>query len=406
MTFRVLAAATNHPDPINPINGLFNKRSIESIKQRDVDVNVVSPRPFAPPIGPYSQYRQIPQTSKSTGYEVHYPRFFYGVPKKILYGLSGRSYAKRIPKYVERTFDASEIVHAFHIYLDGYGMIDYCQNHNVPLVAVAHGTILNDYESFSPGVQSKIRETLEACQTLICVSDALATRANELVPQINTELVPIGADPKRFPTNEKEQIRNEMGISQDSPVIIFCGSYTENKGVKEIMAVLPELSDCQARFIFIGHDGPLRIPLEKTIHEAGMENQIDVLYDVSDERLPKCFAIADLLLLPSHREGRPTVIYEAMASETAVLATDVGGIPEQVNDGKTGRLISPKNTSQLQDVLLSLCEDIDALQAMGQTGRQQLDDKGWTWKGHAKRVVDIYEETIVQHRNTNTNPKL
>ena len=394
MTYRVVAAATNHPGPVKQHAGLFNGRSINVLRSFGVNVDVVSPRPFAPPIGPYSEYHQIPTITKWKDHEVHHPRFFYGVPKRLFYGLSGRSYAKRIPSYVESKFEKPDLVQAYHIYLDGYGMIPFSQKHDLPIVAVAHGATLNGFTEFRSGMQSKIRETLEACEVLLCVSEALASRAKNIVPDVDARVVPIGADPSQFPTDEEDTLRKNMYIPQDKPVVFFCGKYVARKGLNEIITVLPELVEMDAQFIFIGQDGPLRSKLERTIRDLNMTDQAYVWHDVSDQTLQESFAIADLLLLPSHSEGRPTVIYEAMASETAVLATDVGGIPEQVESGETGVLIPPGNPNLLRDKLVAMCSDVDSLSVMGRSGQQRLQEQGWTWQSHGERVKEIHEELI------------
>ena len=392
MTYRMLAAATNHPDPVNPYFGLFNARSIQALTCRDVTVDVVSPRPFAPPLGPYSEYREIPPVSDGNGYSVHHPRFFYGVPKRLLYGLSGSSYAKRVPRYVEETFETPDVVHAYHIYLDGYGMMGYARDRDLPLFAVAHGAALNGFEEFGRGVRSRIRKTVEACDELLCVSETLARRAEEVAPGVTTRVVPIGADPGVFPVDQRDRIRRELGIPSDVPVVFFCGQYTERKGLNEVIDVLPGFEDSEVHFVFAGQDGELRRPLRNAILETGISDQVEIHYDVTDEALRRFFAIADLLMLPSYSEGRPTVIYEAMASETAVLASEVDGIPEQVSDGVTGRLIPPRDASALRDALREMCSDRARLREMGVAGYRRLVDEGWTWEAHAERVEGIHRE--------------
>jgi len=118
---------------------------------------VVSPRPFAPPVGPYSEYASLPDIEDWGTYTVHHPRFWYLLPKRLLYGLSGNSYANRIPKYVEREFEVPDLVHACHIYPDGYGMLPYVREHDLPLFVMAHGKLIRSLGNHPPGVSEKIR---------------------------------------------------------------------------------------------------------------------------------------------------------------------------------------------------------------------------------------------------------
>lgn len=394
MTYSLLAAAINHPDPVNPYFGLFNARSIEAITERDVSVDVVTPRPYAPPIGPYSEYREIPRTSAHDGYEAHHPRFFYGLPKRLFYGLSGRSYAKCVPAYVERTFDVPDVVHAYHIYPDGYGMLPYCREHDLPLFVVAHGAAMNDFNDLSSAVRSKIRETMATSEGVLCVSRALAEKAERRLPGVDTEVVPIGADPSAFPTGAEDRLRSEMGIPADRPVVFFCGQFVERKGVSEIIEVLPEMADADAHFLFAGQSGSLLDPLERRIHDLGLEENATIVSDVPDRTIREWFVVADLLLLPSYDEGRPTVVYEAMASRTAILASNVGGIPEQVVDGETGILLPPGDAVALEAALKELLADRERLRTFGERGFRRLNEKGWTWERHARRLERIHRAAV------------
>ncbi|OVE85143.1 glycosyltransferase family 4 protein [Natronolimnobius baerhuensis] len=392
--YTVLATATHHPEEINPYSGLWNARSFEAFCKRDVGFNVVSPRPFAPPVGPYSDYRQIPRVESFDGYDVHRPRFFYGIPKRLFYGTAGNSFAKRVPTYAEQTFGVPDVIHACHIYIDGYGFLEYSRDHDIPLFVVAHGSILNEYDEFTSGVQAKIRETISHAEQVLCVSNALEERATEIVPDAETTLFPIGADPENFPTDRATELRRENNIPTDEPFVLFCGLFIERKGLEEIMAVLPTLEDETAQVAFVGHQGELREELEEAVADAGLEDRVEIHQGLSTDALREYFAMADLLLLPSHAEGRPTVIYEAMAAETAVLSTTVGGIPEQVVDGETGVLIPPGDVDALRESLERLLADRQRVLELGENGHQRLHAEGWTWEAHAERMETLHRAAL------------
>ncbi|WP_336135425.1 glycosyltransferase family 4 protein [Natronomonas amylolytica] len=394
--YTVLGSAINHPDGINPYRGIFNHRILKSLADAGIDLDVVSARPFAPPWGPYSEYASIPEIENWGAYTVHHPRFWYLLPKRFFYGISGESFAKRVPKYVEKTFAPPDVVHACHIYPDGYGMLPYVRNHDLPLFVVAHGTLLNSLENQPRGVGRKIRETLDAATGVLCVSDELSTIAGDLTDTSKVTTVPIGADPEKFPVDQRQRLRDELDIPRDATVVLFVGQFTAAKGVGEIIELLPELELEDTVFVFVGSSGALETELRQAVGESAFSNR-HVYAGLSPLALRRWYAIADLLLLPSHSEGRPTVIYEAMASETAVLASTVGGIPEQVIDGETGVLIPPGDAAALKSALESLTQDRDRLRRMGKAGFQRLHDQRWTWSDHADRVRRLHEEAI-EHR--------
>jgi len=391
--YSVVASAVNHPDMVRPCSGLFNYRSLSALAEKVSQLEVVVPRPFVPPAGPYSELSELPTSGNWGSYRIHHPRFFYFLPKRLVYSLSGRSFASRVPAYVERAVDTPDVVHACHIYLDGYGMLPYCRDHDVPLTIVAHGTLLNSYDELPPFVRSKVRETLAHCSRVLCVSDALAEKAATLVSPKKVVTVPLGADPDKFPVDCRRQIRSELGVADQRTLILFVGAFTRQKGVDEIISLLSRLDVPDLAFAFIGHAGDRRWDLTQALRKSRYPSR-HVYWQLSPVAVRRWFAAADLLLLPSHTEGRPTVIYEAMASETAVLASDVGGIPEQVSDGETGRLIPSRDLDSLEAALVSLVADRDRLRHMGKRGRERLVAKGWTWDAHAARVNEHHRDLI------------
>ncbi|ELZ33432.1 glycosyltransferase [Halogeometricum pallidum JCM 14848] len=393
MTHSVLASAVNHPDAINPYIGLFNQRIVQSFMRHGMDVDVVSPRPFAPPVGPHSEYSMLPTVEEWDGYSVHHPRFFYLLPKRLFYGRAGDSFAKRIPRYVERTFDVPDVIHACHIYLDGYGMVDYCEKHNVPLFVVSHGHFMNEYEELADGVREKVDETLGAAEKVLCVSDALAEKAAERVPRSKVEVVPIGATPSRYPVERKAALREELGVDPEATVALFVGEFCERKGIPELAEVLPDLDLPNTEFVFVGHGGDEEWTLRRALASSRFSAR-HVYTGITSMALRRWLAVADVLVLPSHAEGRPTVIYEAMAAETAVLSTTVGGVPEQVEDGETGVLIPPGDTDRLREALTALAGDRERLLEMGRKGRERLVEQGWTWDDHAERVYQLHREAL------------
>ena len=391
--YRVLASAVNHPDPVKPFMTLFNHEIVRAISKTDVSLDVVVPRPHAPPIGPYSDYAAIPERDDWGTYTVHHPRFLYLLPKALFFGLAGRSLQRRLNDYIEANFQTPDIVHACQIYLDGYGVMPYCEDHDVPFVVVAHGEPFNQFDSLQSGIQRKMLRTLESCSKVLCVSEALADQARTMVPDSKVAQVPIGASPERYPNDRKAALRQEMDISPETTVVLFVGQFIERKGIREIIEVLPELDLPDTLFVFIGWGGDLKWPLQKALFRSDFTAR-HVYMSITSLALRRWFVMADLFMLPSHQEGRPTVIYEAMASRTPVLGSNVDGIPEQVVDGETGALIPSQDSDALADGLRSLVDDRERLERMGASGYDRLLGEGWTWSEHANRVRAIHEEVM------------
>jgi len=392
--YDAVVSAMNHPDPFNPYMGLFNFRSIKALSTTDASLDVVTPRPRAPPVGPYSEFSDIPSRHDYSSHEVHYPRFLYLLPQKIFkYTLSSRSFSEMLPKYISTNFETPDICHAGHIHYDGYGLVPYCRTNDIPLTVMGRGKILNDFYDLSQLSRKKIRETLNYADGIFCVSESLARIANNITEAPKATVLPNGANPSRYPTDNEAAIRRELGIDQETTLIMFCGGYTERKGINEICDALDGIRNDDVAFVFVGHYGDLRTDLIGELKASHHENY-RVLWEVPPLGLRRWFAAADIFMLPSHAEGRPNTIYESMASETAVVASAVSGIPEQVVDGETGLLIPEKDSNALTTALNSLIDDSKERERMGTNGKQRLISKGWTWEAHGQRLATLHESII------------
>lgn len=109
------------------------------------------------------------------------------------------------------------------------------------------------------------------------------------------------------------------------------------------------------------------------------------LGSVSYEKIPAVYDAMDALVLPSHSEGLPRVVLEAGATATPVIATRVGGIPEVVEDGRSGLLYDPGNTIALAESIDRLFQDSDS-EKQGRAGREIIINE-FSWS----RQYDRYE---------------
>jgi len=393
--YDVLACCIHHQSHPLQVRSPFNHRSFDAVNRTHADLDVVVPTPFAPPVGPHSEYAKVPARERWGTYVAHYPRFFYAIPKRYLYHVSGDSLQKRIPPYVEQTFETPhDVVHTSDIYLDGYGVLPYCRKHDVPLVVNSHAVDLHNFESFNDGTQQRIRETIDYADRILVVSDELAGVARRFAPAEKVQTVPIGADPEMFPTDRREAVRRELGIDPDTKLLLYVGAYTEQKGVKELIAGVDALDREDVMLVTVGHEGDLRWWVLDQLGE--LSHPAKSLWRLDPVALRRWQVAADAVVHPSWREGRPTVIYEAMAASTPVIASTVGGIPEMVVDGETGLLVPPNDPEQLTATLDAALSDPERLRAMGAAGHQRLLDQEWTWHHHAERVNEVHEAVMAE----------
>jgi glycosyltransferase involved in cell wall biosynthesis len=107
------------------------------------------------------------------------------------------------------------------------------------------------------------------------------------------------------------------------------------------------------------------------------------------DEIPRWLQAADVFLLPSFREGLPISLLEAMACETAVIATSVGGIPEIVRSGENGRLVPPGDADALASALRELLLDASLRVRLGRAARRTAEEN--SVESRARAVRAIYE---------------
>jgi glycosyltransferase involved in cell wall biosynthesis len=156
-----------------------------------------------------------------------------------------------------------------------------------------------------------------------------------------------------------------------------------------LMRAIPKvLSRTDTHFIFAGAGKKPEFTIP--------QRSFTFLGHVAGDVPPFLYALSDIFVLPSLYENFPACILEAMASQCAVVSTRVGGIPEMIEDGADGVLISANDSEALADSLTSLAEDKRLRADMGRRARESVIRR-YNWKEAASRTLEFYEEVVARH---------
>jgi len=203
-----------------------------------------------------------------------------------------------------------------------------------------------------PGISASIAETIREYHGI------------DSVPVINNGI----------PVAEKEPIdvsveREKTGLSINDFVCINVASFYAKKNQKDLISAFADSLRVQPNMVLLlVGDGPLRVGLEKLAIDYGIMNKVRFL-GLRDDVM-RLLAIADLFILPSHWEGLPISILEAMYSCLPVIATDVGGNSDIVQDGRTGLLVKPGDVNGLADAIIKMASDRELSRTMGAQGEK------------------------------------
>ena len=400
-SIKVLTVASNFPDLYYLNIAPWSKNQVDAIfTHTNVKIEVVVPRPYAIPLKvlPYYKFAFLPMKIHSdAGYVLHFPRFPFPIPKKMFFHLTGDLYSIFISKYVLTNIDKPDLIHARFIYLDGYGMMKTCKKWNIPLVFDIHGSVEFEKYYYSQFLSEKLKKTIRFTKKILCVAHWQVKKALEMgIPEEKLECIPLGVDIDKFKPRDKEKIREEFKIDGHK-VILFVGQLNNEKGIDYLLHAISLLilnsKQNDIRLVIIG-DGVKKEYLMSLSKKLGIQELIIFTGHISGESLAKWYSLADLFVLPSLVEGRPSVINEAMASECAVIASNISGIPEQVKDGYNGFLVEPRDAKILAEKIGYFLQNEGEIVRMGKNGRKHIIDEGWTWDGYAHKVQAVYKEVI------------
>ena len=211
------------------------------------------------------------------------------------------------------------------------------------------------------------------------------------------------------PTWEESKEQNgwsvleELGVDPSRPMVAFVGRITRQKGVAHLVKAASLFDDGVQLVLCAGAPDTPEIAkeTEQLVHD--LQEKRDGIFWVQDmlpkEKIQEILTAADSFVCPSIYEPLGIVNLEAMACGTAVVASDVGGIPEVVVDGETGTLVhydesDPEGFERgIAAAVNNMVADRDRAAKVGQAGKKRAEEV-FSWENIAKQTVDVYKSLM------------
>jgi glycosyltransferase involved in cell wall biosynthesis len=243
------------------------------------------------------------------------------------------------------------------------------------IVHTFHGHVLHGY--YGP-VKNEVLRRVE--QSLAWSTDRLVTVSEQVKNDLvgygiakaeKISVVPLGFDLDPFLNSQAQQgeFRREMSLSQKHKLIGIVGRLFPIKNHALFLDAVARIAARarNARFVIVG-DGVLRPTLENQARELGITDR--VLFTGWRRDLPRICADLNVLVVSSDNEGTPVSAIEAMAAGCPVVATRVGGLPDLIEDHKTGRLVPPRDADALACAILDLLQSPHTARELGRNGQE------------------------------------
>lgn len=354
----VVIVTTFFPNRREPHRTVF-LRNLVTAMQPWCDMAVVAPVAMRPPIGRWRERAALPSTDRLGDLDLHHPRFL-SLPG--LSWMAGLSYALAVWP-VLRDLKQSRgwfVVHIHCAYPDAVGGALAARLLGLPWVVTAHGSDIN-IATRKPALRFQIRWALCGAQRVVAVSRALREKIlalGSLRPE-QVECIPCsGFFPDVFKQRPRARLRVGLALAPNARMVVFVGNLVPLKGVDVLLqawALRCEASRSESlgvpdRLVLIGN-GPKRRRLEQLATSLGIASAVSFLGAVTQQVVSDWIGAADLLCLPSHSEGSPNVVVEALASGIPVVASRVGGVPDLVVQGINGYLVTPGDPVALAQAL-------------------------------------------------------
>jgi len=229
---------------------------------------------------------------------------------------------------------------------------------------------------------------------IICISQAVErfVTVNEGIRNEKTCLIynAVVSPDQLLNGHLRKQMRASLGLDAEAIVIAVVASLTANKGHGILLTAFRDifLSHPSVRLLIVG-DGPLREQIEASTRQLMIDQAVvftGIRKDVFD-----LLQLSDIFVLPTQiREGLGVALIEAMAVGLPVIGTEIGGIPEVIEDGENGFLVSPGSSEQLAEVLKKLVNDQALRTVMGHRGRKIYEEK-FTLPRMIRQIETLYD---------------
>jgi len=277
-----------------------------------------------------------------------------------------------------------------HLFLTTYSAVKTAKKLGIPSIVTIHGVlakrdIVTNFLQYSYfyTLASQIfhNNTITICLTR---SDAEQI-ANFGCPHEKIRVVPNPVDTELF---------KPLFVIEEDNLVVWVGRFVLEKGLKYLIeaARIVVSSNKNAKFLLVGK-GPLRQSLNYLIRTLNLDDCVSIIGPIEREKIPKILARASIFAFPSIKEGMPKAILEAMSAGKAIVASNISGLSEIIENDFNGVLVQPRNANALASKIITLLEDKPVRNRLGRNARETVL-KRFTWKRVLNQLDGVYKEAV------------
>ena len=321
------------------------------------------------------RYRRMDLEFQPPGFEATYSQFI------TLPGL-GRPFNGHLAlAQVRPAIEAfkPDLILNYWLYPDGWAAVKLGRQLRVPVVVCALGSDLRRVDDYF--TRRYTSYAVREADCVLTVSHELARQAVAFgAPPDRVRTILNGFDETIFQPGDQQAERARLGLDADGEYIAYVGSLIGTKGLRELWTAFASLAAERPRLRLVcGGEGPIGEELKGLAAHAGLAGRLLLPGKLSGRQVRDWMVAASVFCLPSYSEGCPNVVIESLASDRAVVASDVGGIPELVNEAN-GLLVPPRDAAALAAALKTTLNrrwEPGAVAATYRRNWRQVADETW-----------------------------
>jgi len=351
MRLKVAVVTPIFPIPAQPYRG-HSEYQILLALSKHADVNVICPFPRYPRwFQPTFDHRRPDLSYSPPGVATQY--FEYPALPGLTRCINGLVCAKYLEAYFRER--VPDVACNFWLYPEGYATVAVARRLGIPAVVCSVGSDLNRIPD--PASRWLTRLAMKRAAFVVTKGEYLRQQAIRMgINARKVRNVPNGCDPSVFHPADRSAARAQLAVADEHELVLFVGRLDPQKGIVELLKAFDSLVSRRPnlRLVYVG-DGPADEHLRNVARDFALEDRILLAGACPSQKVAQWLAAANVLALPSYAEGCPNVVIEALNCGRPVIATNVGGIPELVNE-KSGILVPPRDSQALAGAIKTAME--------------------------------------------------
>jgi|GEM_PF-6791575 len=203
------------------------------------------------------------------------------------------------------------------------------------------------------------------------------------------ERIRVVHNPIEVQSRVKSAVRKELSIPPTAKVLLYAGRVTENKGVQNVMDAMKDLPET---YLVVVGKGEYAQPLQDKANALGIHARVRFTGFVPNDKLSPYYSIANIVLMAgTFYESLGRMLMEACTYGVPVIGTDIGGIPDVIEDGKNGFLLKSQDITELRDKIKAILDNPSLAKKMGAYGKAKMK-KEFSPDAVVKELISAYNE--------------